>query len=238
MAQNLDGKFNTTFKLTGDLGQDMMPIMNKVSGDGIINIAQTAIKGMKLTNSISSVTKLSGFNDLSMKDVAVNFAIKDGRAYIKKPISLSSGNTGLIVQSGSQGLDGTMDYLMKMDIPAGAAGVAANNAIASLTGKQATAGGNIKLNLGVTGTSTNPKVKVLGGETSDQVTAVKTAVVDKAKEVANKVKDEAQARAQAEVTRLKAEADARIQVEKKRLEDEAKNKAASEGKKVLKGLGF
>lgn len=238
MAQNLDGKFNTTFKLAGDLGQDMMPVMNKVSGDGIINIAQTTIKGMKLTNSISSVTKLSGFNDLSMKDVAVNFEIKDGRVYIKKPITLSSGNTGLIVQSGSQGLDGTMDYIMKMDIPAGIAGQAANNAIASLTGKPATAGGKIKLNLGVTGTSTSPKVKVLGGETSDQVTAVKTAVVDKAKAEVNKVVDNTKAKAEAEAARLKAEAEARVQAEKKRLEEEAKKKAASEGKKILKGLGF
>jgi hypothetical protein len=238
VAQNLDGKFNTTFKIAGDLGQDMMPIMQKVSGAGIVNIAQTTLKGLKLTNSISSVTKLSGFNDLSLKDVAVNFEIRDGRVYIKKPISLSSGNTGLIVQSGSQGLDGSMDYVMKLDIPAGIAGTAANNAIASLTGKPATTGGKIKLNLGVTGKSDNPKVKVLGGETSDQVSAVKTAVVDKAKEEINKAKNEAEAKAKAEAARLKAEADARVQAEKKRLEDEAKKKAASEGKKILKGFGL
>lgn len=216
----------------------MMPIMNKVSGDGIINIAQTTIKGLKLTNSIASVTKLSGFNDLSLKDVAVNFEIKDGRVYIKKPITLSSGNTGLIVQSGSQGLDGTMDYVMKMDIPAGAAGAAANKAIGSLIGKPVTTDGKVKLNLGVTGTSTSPKVKILGGETANQVAAVKTAVIDKAKAEVTKVVDDTKAKAEAEAARLKAEAEAKVAAEKKRLEEEAKNKAASEGKKILKGFGF
>ena len=238
MAQNLDGKFNTTFKIAGGLGQDMMPIMEKVSGDGIINIAQTTIKGLALTNSLASVTKLSGMKDLSLKDVAVDFEIKDGRVYIKKPITLSSGTTGLIVQSGSQGLDNTMDYIMKMDIPAGIAGAAANSAIASLTGKPASAGGKIKLNLGVTGKSDSPKIKVLGGETTDQVASVKTAVVNKAKEEVNKAKAEAEAKARAEADRIRAEADAKMQAEKKRLEDDAKKKAASEGKKILKGFGF
>jgi uncharacterized protein involved in outer membrane biogenesis len=238
LAQNLDGKFNTTFKVSGDLGQDMMPVMNKITGNGIMNIAQTTIKGLALTNSISSITKFSGMKDLTLKDVALNFEIRDGRVYIKKPITLSSGTTGLVVQSGSQGLDNTMDYIMKMDIPAGAAGAAANSAIGSLTGKPVAAGGKIKLNLGVTGTSTSPKVKILGGETSDQVTAVKTAVVDKAKEEATKLKNAAEAKAMAEAARLKAEADAKVAAEKKRLEDEAKKKAASEGKKLLKGFGL
>lgn len=249
LAENLDGKFNMNLTIGGDLGQDMMPLMNNVTGEGVVNIAQTSIKGLKLTNSIASITKFSGLKDLTMKDVAVSFEIKEGRVYIKKPITLSSGTTGLVVQSGSQGIDGTMDYIMKMDIPAGAAGMAANNAIASITGKPAATGGKISLNLGVTGASTSPKVRILGGGTSDQVTAVKTAVVDKAKAELNKAKadaeakvraeaDKLQAQAKAEANRLQAEANARAQAEKKRLEDEVKKKAASEGKKLLKGLGL
>src|SRR6185369_14561132 len=53
-----NGKFGTDFKISGELGQDMMPKMNTVNGNGLIKIAEASITQSKLVSGVTSLTKL------------------------------------------------------------------------------------------------------------------------------------------------------------------------------------
>ena len=243
IAEKLEGFFNTKFKLSGGLTQQMMPDLATLSGDGIVNIAQAAVKGTTLGNGLSSFTKVQSISDMTLKDVLVNFKIENGRVSFK-PFDVNAGATKLNL-GGSQGLDGSLAYLLKMDIPAGAAGAAASTALSGLTGKTIAPANRIKLNFNVGGTSDKPKFTPAGGETASATQAVKTAVVDKAKAEIDAKKQQAEAQAKVleaqakqkaneEAARLKAEADAKANQEKQKLEQKAKDEA----NKLKKKFGF
>lgn len=232
VAEKIDGLFSTNFKLKGGLTQQMMPDMATLTSDGVLNIAQAAIKGTTLGNELSSVTKFNGFNDLSLKDVLLNFKIENGRLSFK-PFNINAGNTKLNL-GGSQGFDGTLAYLLKTDMPAGAVGAAATKALSSMLGTNVPATDRIKLNFNVGGTSTKPKITPAGGETVAGTSSVKAAVADKAKAELNKAKADAEAKAKAELNKAKADAEAKAKAEADRLKAEAEAKAKAEAEKAKK----
>ena len=135
---------------------------------------------------------------------------------------------------GANKFDSGLDYKIKTDFPAGAAGAALNNLLSSLTGQPATGGQNIKVNFRVTGTVDKPKITPEGGGTSDVVTDAKTAVTDKAKVELDKAKAEAEAKARADADQLKAEAEAKAKAEADRIKAEADAKAKTEADNAKK----
>ena len=245
VAKNVKGKFSTDFKIGGVLGQDMMPLYDSLYGNGLIAIAEAALSGGKLTSAVSKVTKFTGDSDqVSLKDVLMEAEIKDGRIHVK-PFDVNFGGKKTTIY-GSNGVDGSIDYRMKMDVPAGAVGDAANNALASLTGIKSDVGKNIKLKLKVDGTYEDPKVGLAGTEAGDDNSASNSAaaaVKDQAKQklAEEKAKREAEAKAavdaqkkaaEAKIKKAKEEAEAKAKAEAERLKKEAEEKA----KDALKGL--
>ncbi|MBK7668776.1 MAG: hypothetical protein IPJ32_16435 [Sphingobacteriaceae bacterium] len=144
--------------------------------------------------------------------------------------------------SGSTGLDQTIDYKWKMDIPRSMFGKEANTAVNGLLAQaNAAAGTNIsmsekiKVTINFGGTVTNPTLKTGlkddGGKSTTEAVKdqVVTAVADKANEEAQKILDDAKAQVekikaetQVQVDKLKAEGYANAD----RLVEEAKNPIA------------
>lgn len=248
VAKNIDGKFSTTFKMAGELKQDMMPKYETVSGNGVIMIADAKLKDLKVLNGIANLTKQKDLSTVALKDVRVEAEVKDGRVYLKKPVEIKSAGNNMVI-TGSQGIDGSLDYLMKMDMAAGAVGAAVNGAIANLTGKPSS-GDRIKVNFKVEGNSSNPKITPMASDGAGTVKdQIKDAAVDKAKQEADRLKQEAENKAKQEADRLKADAEQRakqeadklkIEAEKKKREAEQqlKKKAEEEAKKLKGKLGF
>lgn len=177
------GKFGTDFKINGELGQDMMPKMNTVNGDGLIKIAEAAVTNSKLISGVTSLTKLQDADNVTLKNVLMNATIKDGKLTVK-PFNAKFGSYAAAI-SGSTALDGTINYAMKMNVPAGKLGSQFSSLIGSKTPTS-----EIPLNIGMGGTFLNPKLQLMSSEQKQQVKeAVTTAVKDAAKE---KAKDAAQ----------------------------------------------
>lgn len=252
VAKNMAGNFSTDFKIGGALGPDMMPLYDKMFGSGLIKIADAALNGSKITSAISSVTKLKssaaagGSDGVKLKDVIMDAEIKDGRLHVK-PFDVNIGGYKTTV-SGSNGILGDLDYNLKMDVPAGAAGDALNSALSSFTGGKSVVGQNIKLNLGMGGTYDDPKVKLLGtgagdGGAGGAAKAAAKAALDEQKAKAQAEVDKKKAEAQAEIDKKKAEAEAEIAKKKAEAEakakaeaEKAKKKAADKAKDALKKL--
>jgi uncharacterized protein involved in outer membrane biogenesis len=185
IAGLVSGKFGTDFKINGELGQDMMPKMNTVSGAGLIKVAQAALTNSKLVSGITSLTKLEDSDNVTLKDVLMSATITDGRLSVK-PFNVKFGNYVTTV-SGSSGLDKTIDYNLKMMVPAGKLGSQFQNFINQNAGTNNPTN-EIPVTIGLTGLFSSPKTTLLMQEQKQQV---KEAVTNAAKEKGKEVLQEA-----------------------------------------------
>src|SRR5690606_12786271 len=55
IAQHLTDKFNSNLSFSGNLGQDMMPILSSLDGNGLLKVAQAALKDSKILEGITSL---------------------------------------------------------------------------------------------------------------------------------------------------------------------------------------
>ncbi|MBX9852419.1 MAG: AsmA family protein [Cytophagaceae bacterium] len=227
IMKNMEGKLYMELASAGSLGQDMMPVYKTVNGGGKIHLGDAVIKDNKALAGVATLTQMKNLNPMNIKDVNVKFKIVDGNVEVE-PFDVKAGDVKMNV-SGKQSLEGTLDYLLKMDIPAGAAGLAANNALAKLTGATPSGDKNVKLDFKVTGPVNDPKVRPAGGSVKDQATeGVKGVVTDKV----NAEVDDAKAKLEEEKKKAEEEARKKLEEEKKRQEDEAKRKLEEEKKKA------
>jgi uncharacterized protein involved in outer membrane biogenesis len=184
VAGMMAGNFGTDFKINGELGKDMMPKMETVNGAGIIKVAQASLKESKLISGITSLTKLENTDNVTLKDVLMSASIDNGRLSVK-PFDVKFGSYATNV-AGSTGLDGSINYVLKMNVPAGKVGTALQGYANQITGNTTTSK-EIPVNIGVGGTYANPKPTLLASEQSQ---AVKEAVKEEVKQTTEAVKQE------------------------------------------------
>ncbi|WP_266362725.1 AsmA-like C-terminal region-containing protein [Tellurirhabdus rosea] len=247
LAQYMFGDFTSKFQLNGLLGQDMMPQLSSLTGEGIVKVLEAQLRNNPIVDRIIERTKLNELKDSRFKDLLLEAEIDDGHVGFK-PFDIKVKDYVINV-SGSNGLDGSLNYILKLDVPTGRAGTAFSNAFASLT-KQAlpAAVDRAKIDLALGGTFKTPQVRFLASSTANQLAQqVAKPLIDEAKqrvqgEVRSRV-DSLQARG--EQKRAEAEARARVaadsvkaELARRRLEAEQKAKAQlrQEGAKFLDRL--
>jgi len=236
IAAIMDGDFSTDFKLASELQPDMMPNLETLAGGGLINIVQASVAGSqsRLVSGISSLTKMGGDNsDITLNDVLMQAEIVNGRVFLE-PFEVKIGNNKALV-SGSNGVDGSLDYGIKMDVPEGAV-QKAGSLVSSLTGQNlAMDAKNVKLNFGVKGDYNDPKVTLLGAESGGTSQSVKENLKAQAQEEKEKLKKEAEEKAQAELEKAKEKAKEEAnEVIDEQLKDEVE-KTKKKLKKFFKG---
>lgn len=180
IAQSMSGTVSTDFNISGLLAQDFMPKLETVSGGGLLKIVQASLNNdSKIVSGLTSVTKLNDNEDVTLKNVVMSATIKDGRLSVK-PFGFNFGAYPGKVE-GSTGIDGSIDYNVKMDVPAGKLGTQASGLTSQLGLGNVDENTIIPLNIGMTGTALDPKIQLLGTGAKQQV---KDAVVTKAKDEA------------------------------------------------------
>jgi hypothetical protein len=175
IAGLVTGSFGTDFKISGELGQDMLPKMNTVNAGGLIKIAQAALTQSNLVSSITSLTKLDDANQVTLKDVIMSATIKEGLLSVK-PFDVKFGSYVTNV-SGSTGLDGTINYLLKMNVPAGKLGSQLQGFINQNTGSTNSTS-EIPVTIGLGGTYKEPKTSLMTQEQQQQVQEAVTAAAE------------------------------------------------------------
>ncbi|EMR00926.1 AsmA-like C-terminal region-containing protein [Cesiribacter andamanensis] len=225
IAERMDGLFTTDFNLSGTLTQSMMPDMASLSGSGFVKVMQATLENSAVLQKVALATKLTdnlGAEVLKLKDVLMKVKVAGGGVNVE-PFDFNVGNIPITL-SGRQGFDKSLNYQMKLEVPSGAVGQAANNLLAQY-GVGSVVGDKIPLNLGIGGTATSPQVQILGvaggsaGQPSvtdaakDVVKQQVDAQIDNAKEELDAKRKEAEAQAQAELDKRKAEAEAKAKEE-------------------------
>jgi hypothetical protein len=117
--ENLKGTFSGNTDISMKLDKQMEPVMKSVNGAGSISTQNVNLSGVKSINLVAAVLNKPGLANMNVKNMKVNFTIKDGRVGTK-PFDLKLGDY-VINLSGDTGLDQTIDYTGKVKIPESAA---------------------------------------------------------------------------------------------------------------------
>lgn len=201
IAENCKGKISADLAIKSDIDQHMMPLYPTMNGNGRLQSKDIELSNNKAFDKIAEVLKNDKFKKFSLSNVDLKFEIKNGRIFVT-PFDTKMGNAKLNI-GGDQGLDQTLNYLIKAAIPRTDLGGAANSAItglasaASAKGLKIQPGENVNVDIAVVGTFTKPQVKLNMKESAknaaeDLKNQVKTVVTEKAKEVVTKnVKEQA-----------------------------------------------
>jgi AsmA-like C-terminal region len=164
VAKYARGNFSTDLKIDGALGKDMMPLFDGLDGKGALQTSQMVLQDFPALDKLVDVTKLQFLDNPTMRSLRTVFQIRDGRLHVD-PFSVNLGPTTMNV-SGSNGLDQSLQYALKLRVPRAQLGQTANQAIAGLVSRAGAAGLDLQaaeqLDLGIQlgGTVTQPAVKV------------------------------------------------------------------------------
>lgn len=199
IAEIMEGNFSSSFKLKGKLGKDLSPDLSTMSGQGILNIANAAIRGSdsEVISGITSVSKLTDQSaDVSLTNVILNSEIENGRVFIQ-PFNVSFGDNNALI-AGSNGLDGSLDYDVKLDVPQEIINTA-GSLLTSISGQEINVNSeDVKLNIKVAGDYNSPKISILGAETGENKKAAEEALKAKVEEEKEKALVEAEKLLEAE----------------------------------------
>lgn len=232
IANHITGKLSTKFKLTGDLGQDMMPLFNTLTGEGVLTVLEGVIQDVPLMNKIADEIKMPELKKARFQDLLATAKVANGR-FMVDPYDVKVDKYVMNVAGSNGILDGSLDYTVKTEIPAEKAGQQLNQLVKSQTGV-GTNFDKVPLIISVGGTYTKPQIKLsidknnLKGEIKNIVDAKKDELKNQLQDELDKKKQEAEERAKAEADRLKKEAEEKARAEAERLKKEAEERAKAE----------
>lgn len=221
IGQYAKGMFSATLEnFNVALNDKMEPDMNSVKAHGVFKTNKVVVGGFPPFAKLGDALKIEQLKSMDVTNLLVNYKMENGRLVVEPfDTKINAINTNI---SGSTGIDQTIDYKWKMDIPKSMFGGAANSALTGLlnqanaaAGTSLTAGDKIKVTALFGGTVTNPTVKTsLKEDTKSAVATVTTQVVntaiDKAAEEAAKILADAKAKCD----QLNAETAANIEKQK------------------------
>lgn len=243
--EGLHGSFSGSLALNTKMDKELNPQYNTMNGHGSLSTSNLNLSGIEAFDKIADAVNFPALKSLSVKDVKVDFDIKEGRVHTK-PFDLKMGETNLNL-SGSTGIDQTIDYSGKISLPAG-------SAIAKYTSVDLKIGGTFtapKVTLD-TKSMVNQAAQAVGQQLTDKLgdklgvdlgdaEAQRTALIEQAQKAGDKLVEEAQKQSDKLVSEAKnALAKAGAELAGKKLVDTAQKqadalvaKATAEGDKLV-----
>lgn len=157
IAGVVNGKLNSTIKLSGDLQNDMTPNLKTISGDLFGQLLSTTIneKNSAMLTALSSNMKFIDMSKVNLNDVKAALSFKDGKVNVK-PFDIKYQDITVNV-GGTHGFDQTMNYNLKFDVPVKYLGKDVTNLIAKLTPADQKQITSIPVNGLMTGNFSQPK---------------------------------------------------------------------------------
>jgi AsmA protein len=113
-AANAEGSFSITYKLKGELDQQMNVKTETLLGGGEIRIANAKINGMKIFDEISKAAKRGNIKDPHLKEFIMDTEIRNNKIFIKPfALDLSGFETDI---EGVSDMNGTMAYVFRIEL--------------------------------------------------------------------------------------------------------------------------
>ncbi len=236
-ADKVDGSFSGDMTLSSIVGLDYFPKYETVNSEGIMTLHNATFKAAE-TSVFKAIAKSSAkfkVKDMNLNNTKIKFKIIDGQL-TTEPFDVKNGNTDYSFTL-ARGIMGDIDHKIKIGAPA--------KALASLVpGVDPT--DKVTADFLVTGTETDPKVRVNGNETikgqlNDLIDDKKQEQIDKllaeAEANAAKIRKEGRTRAQQVRDAGKKNAD-KIRKETKTNVDKVRKEGYAEADALVKKAGM
>ncbi|HHZ65269.1 MAG TPA: AsmA family protein [Flavobacteriales bacterium] len=244
IGKSCTGRFSTGMKFVTALDQNMEPLLNTMTGGGTFVTDQITIEGSTAINKLADQLKNDKYKKLTFNDMNVTYEFKDGRMYVE-PFEVKLGMSKATI-AGSNGFDETLDYVMDMTIPTSEFGGGAEvfkiaAAFLNKAGANTSVGDEIQVQILITGTSSDPIVKLgslnpLGGDQSVKE-VVKEIVEEKIEEVKEQVKEEVKKNVKEQADKIIAEGEKQAvaaRANAKRLAEQARKEGYKQAADVEK----
>ena len=164
IGQYLNGKMSSQFSMNGALGDNMMPDMNSIVGNGNLLVLQGVLSKFTPVATIAKTLNVNSLQqDYPIKDIKGAFEVANGKVLIK-PFNLKVNSIDMEI-GGLNGFDKSIDYTINMKVPRALMGSQGNAMINNLQSQAASKGVAIKaadvINMQVKlgGLITSPTVK-------------------------------------------------------------------------------
>ncbi|MHA7056051.1 AsmA family protein [Aquimarina sp. M1] len=187
IAKALNGALSTQINLSGNLNNDLTPILNSLTGNALAEIlnAQVNTAQTPLLSKLDGQLNFLDLDKLNLKDIRTSLTFDDGKINIKpfdfdvKGIKITAG--------GSHSFDTSMNYNVSLDVPAKYLGSDVGGLISQLTDQEANEM-KVALPIGISGNFSNPKINL---NTKQAVAQLTQQIIDKQKAKAKgKIVDE------------------------------------------------
>jgi len=174
----ISGTLSSSLTVKGNLGKDLKPEVNSLTGGGSLEILQGVLGHFAPLDKISSTLNVSELKEVALQDIKNSFEFANGKVLVK-PFHVKVKEIDMQV-GGMHGIDQSMDYAINMKLPRNLLGSGGNALINNLATQAASRGVNINpgetvnLDLKLGGTLTNPQLKTdLKGAAGSMADAVK-----------------------------------------------------------------
>lgn len=245
VAQYAKGYFDGNITLSTKLDQKMNINYASLISKGDLNIPKVSIEGYQPLIKIAEALKMEKYKSLSLTNINPSYTIMSGRMSLNKPITFKLDKTDFNI-IGSIGLDKTLDYDIAVKMPATEIKKQANNLLNSLApGINVPMSETITINLKLTGTTSDPKIKTSLGQVGkgakdalkegvkQEIQQQKQQLQKQAQQEMDKQKQDLQNKANQELQKQKQDLQNKANDEKKQLEEKAKNEAKNRLKKLF-----
>ncbi len=155
--ENYSGNISAQLKMQSPLDKAMSPILPLLVAEGNVLSNNLSVKDAPLLRAIGKAVKDSGtYNNLRLNDLNIPFEAKDNRISVR-PFKIRLNPQVNIELSGDQGFDQSLNYTVRVDVPASYLG---SDVSRFLGGKQAASSRTLSLAGKVGGTLSSPIVKL------------------------------------------------------------------------------
>ncbi len=156
IAKTIEGKINSTIKVSGLLNEDMTPDLKSISGDLLGQLLDTKLKASNSTvlKAVSSKVDFLDISKLNLNDVKALFTFENGNVNVK-PFNLNYNDIEMQI-GGKHGFDNSMNYDITFNVPVKYLGTEATSLLSKLSPKQTADIKTIPVNANLTGSFTSP----------------------------------------------------------------------------------
>lgn len=178
IAKALEGSLSTKINLNGELNQNLTPKITSLAGDALAQILTAEVDKSKtpLLSKLGEQVKFLNIDKLSLRDVSTVLKFNNGNIEVQ-PFDFDVKGINITVD-GRHGLDKSINYNLKMDVPARYLGSEVSNLLSKLDPEEAE-NTTVALPVNLSGTITNPNISV---DTKAAVSTLTQKLIEKQKQ--------------------------------------------------------
>ncbi len=246
ILKKISGQLFSDMQMKVALDNQMNPELQTLEAKGLFKTGNISVAGIDVVKKVSELLKIKGLDQATVDQIKAQFEIDHGNMQVKPfHFKINGIKSGL---QGRVGLDQTIDFVWRLEVPRKMLGGKANQILGNLIGKvnflglKSNLGDIIPLRFKIKGNYKQPKIipvigNVQGDNAQDLVTQAVNQKIDESVAVAKEKATEAARQKAADILK-QAEIEAeKLKTAAKKAGDKIRSEAQKQAEKLIKEAG-